>query len=144
MFIFSNFNPTVKKFVNFRSHYKGPYSQELQALVESPLYFTSAWEIEDGKIRLTEKGKILFKELVKLFENDEKFNRNMESLRLIREIYDRLSPDELLLLIYITYPEYGEKSKLFDRIQKRKEEIARSLLRKGLITRKRYEEILKK
>ena len=142
IFISSNFNPKIKEFVHFEKHYEGPYSQEIKELVEYPLYFISAWEIENGKIKITQKGKELFKKLVEIFKDDPKFNRVLEAIRMIRELYDKLTREELLLLIYITFPEYREKSKVFDRVYKKKKEITKSLFRKGLITEKRYKEIL--
>ena len=142
IFILSNFNPKIKEFIHFEKHYEGPYSQEIKELVECPLYFSSAWEIENGEIKITEKGKELFKKLVQQFKDDPKFIRMLEAIKIIRKLYDKLSREELLLLIYITYPEYREKSKIFDEIYKKRKEIAESLLEKGLITEERYKEIV--
>jgi hypothetical protein len=147
MFIFSKINEKVRKFIPFTPHYQGPYSDPLKDVIESPFYFPSAWEIIDkgGKkeIVLTSKGKKIFEELVKMFDKDENFSSILRNLKLIRELYDRLSEEELLILVYFNYPEYTTKSKILESIIRRGEEIAQSLLRKGIITEEKYEEIIK-
>lgn len=143
MFIFSNFNPKIKKFLTFVKHYKGPYSQEIKELIENPHHFHSAWIIENNKISLTKKGKQIFRKIVEMYEEDPKFRRMLEAIRLIRRLYDKLSIDEFLLLVYITYPEYKERSKVLERIYRKRKEIAHSLLRKSLITTEKFQEIIR-
>ena len=65
-------------------------------------------------------------------------------MKLVREMYDKLSRDELLFLIYITYPEFREKSKVSEKLlaPREKKRLASALLKKGIITKKRYEEIV--
>jgi len=142
IFIFSNFNPKVKNFIHFEKHYNGPYSQEIKELVEYPIHFDSAWEIENGKIKITEKGKKLFKKLVQKFIDDMRFLRMLEVIKIIRDLYDKLTREELLLLVYVTFPKYKRKSKIFNEIYKKRKEIAKSLLKKNIITEERYKEIL--
>jgi len=78
-----------------------------------------------------------------MFKDDPNFKKLHEAMKLIRKLYDKLSRDELLLLVYATYPEYKIKSNVYDRIYKKRKELAFSLLKKGLITRKRYEELIR-
>ena len=144
MFILTRVNPRVEKFIPFIKHYKGPYSDVINDLVRNPIYYTKAYEIINGKIYLTQEGKKIFNELVKTHEKDERFRELLATLRMIRNLYDKLSEDELLLLIYTTYPEYTEKSKVTEELlsKKRRTQIARKLLKKGMITERRYKEIL--
>ena len=144
MFILSRANPNVANFIPFIKHYKGPYSDVLNDLVKNPLYYTNAYKIVNGRIQLTSKGRKIFEELVKANEKNERFQQLLATLKMIRELYDRLSDEELLLLVYITYPEFKERSDISDRLlsPKKREEIARKLLKKGLITEKRYREIV--
>lgn len=44
----------------------------------------------------------------------------LAAMKMVRELYDKLTPEELLLLIYDTYPEYREKSNVYYGIQKSK------------------------
>ncbi len=144
MFILSRTNPVVANFVPFIKHYKGPYSDVLKELIDSPLYYKDAYKVVNGRILLTPEGKKLFEEIVKANEKNERFRQLLGTLKMIRELYDRLSDEELLLLVYITYPDFREKSNVSDRLlaPEKREEIARKLLKKGLITEKRYREIV--
>ena len=73
-----------------------------------------------------------------------RFRRLLATLKMIRELYDRLSKEELLTLIYLSYPEYRERSDISERLlapDKRKE-TARKLLKKGLITEEKCREMV--
>lgn len=144
MFILSRVNPVVARFISFIRHYKGPYSDVLKDIIDDPLYYKNAYKVVNGRIELTPEGKKIFEEIVKANEKDERFQQFLATLKMIRELYDRLSDEELLLLVYITYPEFRESSDTSDRLlsQRKREEIARKLLKKGLITEKRYREIV--
>ncbi len=142
LFVLSQSWASIQKFLKFLKHYKGPYSPEIQDLIESPMHYPDAFQVESGKICLTENGRQIYKALVQHHGNNPKFRRFLQALKLVRTLYDRLSRDELLLLIYLTYPEYTEKSEEFDRVMRRRKMLARSLLNKGLITEQRYKEII--
>jgi uncharacterized protein YwgA len=141
IFILSNFNNVIKNFFNFQKHYYGPYSQELKESVEEPHYFSDAWIIEGNKIEITEKGKQIFQKFLDEYRGNKRFNEVLEVIKLVRRMYEKLSMEELLLLVYVTYPKYRIKSQIFDEIYSKKDKIALSLLKKGLITKERCEEI---
>jgi len=50
MFILTRANPKIASFIPFMKHYKGPYSDVINDLVKNPVYYTSAYRLEDGKI----------------------------------------------------------------------------------------------
>lgn len=56
-------------------------------------------------------------------------------------MYDKLDVDELLLIIYATYPEYTIESEELRRISSRAYEIIERLFRKGYITERRKREL---
>ncbi len=56
-------------------------------------------------------------------------------------MYDKLSSDELLLLIYDSYPEYRKKSNVYENIYKSRQKIADKLREKGFIDEERYENL---
>jgi uncharacterized protein YwgA len=141
IFILSNFNNVIKNFFNFQKHYYGPFSQELKESIEEPQYFSDAWTVEGNKIEITEKGKQIFQKLLDEYRGNKKFSEVLEAIKLVRRMYEKLSREELLFLVYITYPEYRIKSQIFDEVYTKKDKIALSLLKKGLITKERYEEI---
>ena len=143
LFILSNFNKGLKPYFHFVSHFYGPYSQKLNQVLNSPVYFPNAIKIENNEIKLTQFGKMLYDNLLELYRNNPIVQKSLKVMKLIREMYDRLSKEELLLLIYLTYPEFVQKSNEYEKIRKNKGLLAKNLLEKGIITEKRYHEITK-
>ena len=145
-FILTKMNPKAQQLFNFVKHYEGPYSEVLQESYKEPMYFEDAFETKsNGEISLTQEGKKTFNEIQNKHSNDPKFTHFMQSLKLIRGIYDKLSKEELLFLIYLTYPKFIEYSNVYDRIVKNEEkrkQLCGSLLKKGLITEERYAELI--
>lgn len=146
LFIFTKMNPKAKQLFNFVKHYEGPYSQILQDSIRDPMYYEDAYATKsNGEICLTIQGKKTFIELKNKYAKDEKFIHLLHSLKLIREIYDKLAKEELLFLMYATYPEYIEFSNIYDRLVKdeeKRKQLSGNLLKKGLITKDRYEELI--
>ena len=147
MFVLSRSNPKVQQFFNFEKHYNGPYSQILQEVVNEPLYYENSYEFDEQKrIQLTDKGKQVFKEIFQKNKNNEKYLSLVDVVKFIRNLYDKLSKNELLFLVYRTYPEYTEFSNIYENLVQNeniRNKIADSLLKKGLVTKKRYKELIK-
>lgn len=145
-FILTKVNPKAQELFNFVRHYEGPYSEVLQESYREPLCYENAFDTNNkGEIILTEQGKEIFHEIKSKYANNSKFNNLLQSLKLIREIYDKLSKDELLFLMYLTYPRFIDRSNIYERLVKNEQkrtQILASLLKKGLITLDRYEELI--
>ena len=143
LFIFRNYNKDASEPLDFVKRFDGPYSAEVSRALESPVHLLGAWKRSDTGIALSPEGIEAFKELASLFNGVERFSMLLESIKLIRRMYDQLSHDELLLLVFLTYPDYVEESSYSADIYARKETLASSLLSSGLITDGRYNEIIK-
>ena len=142
MFIFTKVNPKFQEIFEFEKYHYGPYSQALAEITEEPLYYENAWyRNKEGKICLTSEGKKIFNKILEEKSNDKDFSETIASLKLIRNLYDKLSNEELLFLIYATYPEFTKFSSVSNKIINKKPKILKNLLKKGLITKKRYEEL---
>lgn len=144
MFMLSQAVPKVNEFFDFEKHHNGPFSPILQEIVAEPLYYDGAYEINQNKISLTKKGRDLFEEILTEHQDNTRFTDLLKTIRLTRKVYDQLGKDELLFLVYQTYPEYVNASNIYDRLTTNREErikLADSLLAKGLITDERYSEI---
>jgi len=139
LFILCKANPNVARNLEFIPHSYGPYSDVVRNLVYDSSYIT----IINGRIYLNDAGRKIYEELVKTYGENPRFKQFLELLKMIRRIYDKLSTEELLFLIYITYPEFRENSVYYEELVKKKDKLASSLLRKGLITKQRYLEIVK-
>jgi len=144
-FILTKMNPNVQNLLNFVSHYEGPYSQILQESYHEPMCYDDAIETNKKGIFLTEQGRRAFTDIKDKYGNNPKFVQFLQSLKLLRDIYDKLSKEELLFLMYLTYPKFIEYSNIYERLVKneaRRKRICTSLLKKGVITLDRYKELM--
>jgi hypothetical protein len=138
LFLLIRAMPQFESLFDFISHRLGPYSNSAEHIIENnPELF-----VADRKgIYLSDEGK-LFSSSVREEMRPENFNRLNQSIQFIRSIYDNLTDDEFMFLVYMTYG-YTEKSDRFEDLLKRKKQLAENLLRKKIITHHRYEELLK-
>jgi len=144
MFLLSNFKETLKEDLNFKKHYYGPFSQIIEESIKSPTYLSKVFEFSGERVSLSEEGKIEFNRMMEENKDKEEFDIILSGITLIRNIYDKLNGEELLFLIYSTYPEYTEFSKVSDDLLKNvsnRNKILNNLLSKGVITEERYEEL---
>jgi len=150
-FFIWNFHPDIKKFLRFISHYRGPYSEEIEQIIKNPFYVINCWTyipparydtLTGGFVELTPKGRSEYQRLYAASSANSQMGPILAAMKMVRELYDKLSPEELLLLIYDTYPEYQKKSNVFDGIQKSKKKLADNLVKKGYIDAERYEDIM--
>jgi hypothetical protein len=145
LFILSKTHPLVQQFFNFEKHYKGPYSQVLKEVIEEPAVYEDAYVYSDEGISLSLSGKKIFNNVLKENKNEGRFIELINALKLIRNLYDKLSEDEMMFLIYVTYSEYTKLSNVSDRLLKdknKRRQLSENLLKKGLITEERYKELI--
>lgn len=152
-FLLRNFYPDLEDYMNFLAYYRGPFSREVEETIKNPSYLDNNWvyyppkssdKLSGGYIRLTDKGRREYKELYDKVKDDDKLKHLLSGIRMVRKLYDNLSKEELLLLIYDTYPDYIEKSIVYNDIEKKKKILANKLRKRGIIDEERYENLLTK
>jgi hypothetical protein len=146
MFVLSKVYTRIQELFHFRKHYEGPYSQVLGDLIEDPMHYENVYAFAPAGLGLTSQGKRIFLELKTQNRDNKRFEQLLASMKLTRALYDRLSKDELLFLIYATYPEYIELSNIYDKLmgdKNKRSQLAHGLLKKNMITESRYEELIK-
>ena len=138
LFLLIKAMPQFESIFDFMPHRLGPYSNSAEHIIENnPELF-----VADNKgIYLSDEGK-QFSSSVQKEMHPENFLTLIQSITFIRSVYDHLTDDELMFLVYMTYG-YTEKSDRFDGLLKRRKQLADSLLRKKIITHQRYVELLK-
>jgi len=150
-FFLWNFHPDIKKFMGFISHYRGPYSEEIEQIIKNPFNLINCWTyipptrydtLSGGYVDLTPHGRREYQRLYAASSVNPQMVPILAAMKMVRELYDKLSLEELLLLIYDTYPEYQKKSNVFDDIQKSKKRLAGNLVKKGYIDEDRYEDLM--
>lgn len=136
--------------MNFIKHYKGPYSEEIAKIIRHPFYLSNCWayqppidsnDLGGGYVELTDIGRHEYEKLYPEAKKQESLLSLLSGIKMVRELYDNLSFEELLLLIYSTYPEYTEFSKIYKDIERKRKTLAKNLLNNGLIDKSRFEEI---
>jgi len=144
MFVLSKTIPKIGESIKFQKHYLGPYSDDLNDIVKEPVFFPNAFKFDVNRgYRITDEGKEILKKMIDFNKDNPKFIQLLSIAKMTRKLYDRLSRDELLLLIYLTYNEFTEFSSVSDNLlsSMKKRELARRLLDKGVITESRFKEI---
>lgn len=150
-FLLWNFNSDVKPFLDFIKYYRGPFSREIHETIRHPVFCIKCWEyippnkkdkLSGGYIKLTQKGVGEYRKLYQELKNIDKVFHLLTGIKMVRRLYDKLTLEELLLLIYDSYPEYTEKSIVYDNITKRKEKLSKGLLKKGVIDTERFQSIV--
>ncbi len=144
MFLLSRSYSTIQDTYQFSSFYLGAFSRTLLELSHDPFYYREAFTKDQNGYHLTEEGRIRYRALVHDLEHNEKFGHVLSSMKLIRSIYDKFTGDELLCLMYLTYPEFTDSSSEFDRVvrnKKTRDSLLKNMLAKNLITKERLEEL---
>lgn len=147
VFLLWNFDKNLREYLRFIKHFRGPFSKEIQETVVNPFYLENYWNytsprkgdnLSGGYVELSNKGKQEYKKLILKIKEKEEFLHLIAGMKMVRELYDKLTLEELLLLIYDTYPDYTEKSSVYRDIEKKKSVLAERLRRKGIADLKRY------
>ena len=153
VFLLWNFHSGIRSYLKFIKHYRGPFSKEIQETVQNPIYLEGYWKyippkkgdkLSGGYVELTPLGREEYKRLLKKMEEKEELLHLLSGIKMVRQLYDKLSLEELLLLIYDTYPEYIERSDVYKSVEKKKAKIVENLKRKGFIDAERYLTLLGK
>jgi len=95
-----------------------------------------------GYVELTPDGKREYQRIYAASSANPDMQSILAAMMMVRELYDKLSLEELLLLVYDTYPEYQKKSDVFEAIRKSKKKLADDLVRKGFISEARHKELI--
>jgi len=134
MFLLSRNIENLRDEIYFEPHHYGPYSELLDQELEN-LEILGIVELND-KIKLTDVGRKVYTHLVSKLSPDE-----LELIREIRSELDDLTEEELLALIYFSYPKMTKESRVLDRILKNREKIAVKLYLKEKVSLAKAAEI---
>lgn len=153
-FVLRNVAPKLEKLIKFEKHMYGPYSPDINEALKNPMYYHNAFSFyyEElplvGKmitrITLTREGKRVYKQILREYGSDIYFQEFLAIAKAVRMLYDSLSYMELLLLIYTTFKDWTEYSKIYYNLMESvcKNEIVNQLFKKGFISKKKYHEML--
>ncbi len=147
VFLLWNFDKQIQPFLRFIKHFRGPFSKEIQETIFDPVYLDEHWEyippkktdnISGGCVVVTDIGNEEYARLFSKMAEREEFVHLLAGIKMVRELYDKLTLKELLLLIYDTYPEFVQNSDISEDINQQKPLLIKSLMRKGFLDEERY------
>jgi hypothetical protein len=150
-FLLWNYHPYMKDFLHFIKHYRGPFSSEVEKVVFYPFYLDGCWsyvppprndKLSGGFVELTPKGLKKYHELFQKARKNDNLIVLLTGIQVVRELYDKLSLEELLLLIYDTYPEYKLRSNVSKAIFQKRKSLAQEIYKKGFIDKERMESLV--
>ncbi len=139
MFLLRDASAFLQPLFHFIKYYRGPFSKDIKEALTSPMYLDNCWtfikandKLTGGYIKLTDQGKKRGEELVNNIrkKRDQKLNQILAAMTLLHDIYDNLSAEELLYIIYKSpkFKEFTEKSTVYDDVIT--EEVRKKLERK--------------
>ena len=162
MFLLSKSIPIIAELIPFNKDKKGPYSYMLKEFLNEPynhilrisihkikrqeITITGSIDNTHYAYKLTEEGKEYYRYFMNegIKKSGEKFLYMLALMKSIRDIYEKLTREELMYLIYETYPDYISDSEIYEELKKRKKVLLDRILAKGLITEERYKELLQR
>lgn len=136
MYALSRVFPDLEEDANFEDYQYGSYSEsvdEVKDQYENSKYLDRG---SKGEIQLSAKGRALAVEVWSAASEEER-----QAVREIKEVFNDMSLDELLLFMYQTYPETAESSSVRDRVLCNKLRLAMSLYRKGKVSYQKAAEL---
>lgn len=145
LFALTRANPRMADQIAFDRHYLGPYSDDVKSISRNPIYNRDAYVMDEyNRLYLTDRGRAVFDELVTENSRNSRFQELLAMMTMVRDLYDDLTVDEVLFLVYVTYGEFTERSTRADDLlsPSKRRQISSRLLEKGAITSARYEELV--
>ncbi|MDI6737646.1 MAG: UPF0175 family protein [Nanoarchaeota archaeon] len=135
LFLISKNNKEVEEEACFEAYLWGPHSELADNTMEE-LVQIGVVRQEGSRYELTPLGKEIAKEISKKTPKEEQ-----ELIEDVKEFFNNLSKDELLMFIYASYPDMVEDAVEFKRLLPHRKEIAISIYRKDKITAGKAAEI---
>lgn len=128
LFLLSKHNQNLKDEADFESYFWGPYSELAESETEE-LINLGIVKKENSRYDLTSLGREIANSVVKKVSTDEK-----EMIERIKTFLNSLSREELLLFIYVTYPDTVEDAVEFRNLLLKRKEIAVRMYQNGKIS----------
>jgi hypothetical protein len=145
LFALTKANPRMAEHISFDKHYYGPFSDDVRSISMSPIYHTDAYVMDtSNRLHLTDSGRVVFDCLCSENSKSPRYQELLAIMTMVRDLYDDLTVNEVLFLVYVTYGEYTERSSLSAHLlsPSRQRQLSRRLLDKGAITSERYDELV--
>lgn len=134
LFFISKNIPTLEKEAGFESDNFGPSSDAVSNILHE-LSMLGLVDSQNEDYKLTGEGEEILKKVNELSKNEENI------IHFMKDLFNNLTYDESLAIVYCNYPKMTSESLVKDRIRRKRKKIALSLLKKGKISKSKAAEI---
>jgi len=128
LFLISKNIPKLEAEADFEAYNYGPNSDYVSNALEE-LEVLNLIHKDGDKYYLTDAGKKIVNKLKPNIDKDE-----IDLIEDMKELFDGLTTDEMLAIVYFTYPEMTFESLVKQRIDRKREQLAINLLKKGKVS----------
>ena len=135
VFLVSQNIPEIGKESSFDADYYGPYSETVAEEFKG-LALDDVVQDNQTSIRLLPLGKGIAKELIKEYNK-----KILDIVSDFKKLLNNMSQEEILTLIYTSFPDYTEESVVKEDVMKNRIKLAIQLYKKGKISLERASEI---
>lgn len=135
VFLVSQNISEIGKESSFDADYYGPYSETVVEEFKG-LALDDVVQDNQTSIRLLPLGKEIAKELVKSYNK-----KILDIVSDFKKLLNNMSQEEILTLIYTSFPDYTEESVVKEDVMKNRVKVAIQLYKKGKVSLERASEI---
>lgn len=128
VFLIAKFDEEMWNDADYVPHFYGPYSEPVENSANNLIALGLIKE-KDNAYLLTENGLKILQDF-----NKEKPNAIKEAIEDFKEFLNDLTNDELLLFIYVSYPEFAKESTVKEKVLSNRIKNAKSLYIKDKIS----------
>jgi hypothetical protein len=128
MFLVANYLDRVHDEADFEPHSFGPYSEPVENTADQLIKSGLVRQV-GNRFELTELGRDMAIKGACSFTKEEH-----GAFEDFKEFLNDLTNDEILLFIYVTFPQYAQESLIYDQILANRTRLAQSLYRKGKVS----------
>jgi predicted HTH domain antitoxin len=136
MYALSRIFPDIEEDADFEAYHYGSFSESVDEVKDQ--YKNSKYVTRDprGQLQLSAKGLELAEEVWRAATFEER-----RAVQEVKQAYNDMGRDELLLFMYGTYPETAENSDVRERIMANRRGLALNLYKKGKVSYQKAAEL---
>jgi predicted HTH domain antitoxin len=136
MYALSRIFPDIEEDADFEAYHYGSFSESVDEVKDQ--YKNSKYVTRDprGQLQLSAKGLELAEEVWRAATPEER-----RAVQGVKQAYNDMGRDELLLFMYGTYPETAENSDVRERIMANRRRLALNLYKKGKVSYQKAAEL---
>lgn len=128
VFLISNYLRNIENKADFIPHSFGPYSEPAEISMDE-LVSLGLVEKSDNEYKISEDGILALHKVKHIFSDEE-----LEAIEDFKDFLNDLQNDEILLFVYVSFPEFSKESAVFQRVMTKRLLYSASLYRKGKIS----------